>query len=144
METREEIVSYVIEDFAPGDRVYHVNSSGGNQMGRVKKTAIKYVLITMDDRTEKRVHLSSFVKKHNAKWGKALDLEAVSVGDRISLGGYGRQRMFATVLSYIPREEMTVDIELHDNRGIQHSPQTYTQTSNMTLEWWFAKWEMEG
>lgn len=141
METREVSVPYIIEDFSPGDRVYRVHEKDGDMMGRVTSASGKYVIVTMDNGQEKRIRLSSFDKKPKRMWGKALDIESLSAGDRISLGGYGKPRMYATIISFSQEREMILDMEIP---GLRRSVQTYHDSTHLTLDWWFAKWELEG
>lgn len=151
METREVSVPYVIEDFSPGDRVYRVHKKDGDTLGRIKSVSGKSVLVTMDNGEDRRVPISAFDFKRNRIWGKALDLDYLSVGDRISRQGFvgfeGR-RTYATVLSFTqdnPMERIIViEMELPRKTGIERSVRQYKDKPDYSLEWHFTRWELEG
>lgn len=143
MTAQEIMVPYILEDFAPGDRVYRSNKNDGDLMGRIKSVSGKSVLVTMDSGEEKRVRISAFDPKPNRIWGKALDLDSLSVGDRISRRGL-IHRTYATVLSFTPSKTITIQMELPRQSGTEYFIREYRNTPERSLDWHFARWEMEG
>ena len=143
MEVKEEYVPYMIEDFEVGDLVYRVTKELDYLFGRVTAARGKYVMVTMESGKDIGVRLSSFDKVAGRTWGKALDLDLLSIGDRISYAQKGTKRVFATILSFVPLSEIVLDIEMDGSDGPYHVTQTYTNNS-ASLRWWLAKWELEG
>ena len=143
MEVKEEYVPYMIEDFEVGDLVYRITKELDYLFGRVTAARGKYVMVTMDSGKEIGVRLSSFERIAGRSWGKALDLDLLSIGDRISYAQKGTKRIFATILSFVPLSEIVLDIEMNGDDDPYHVTQTYTNNS-ASLRWWLAKWELEG
>lgn len=142
-EAVESYVPYLMEDFSVGDRVYQETKDHEFRMGRVTGTRNQSVMVAMDDGKKTGVRLSSFDRVGGRSWGKALDLTQVSVGDRLSYAKKDIKRVFATVVKFIPDEKIVLDIEMNGIDGGYHATQTYT-SRNASLEWWLAKWELEG
>lgn len=150
MSEGEVRVPYIIEDFSPGDRVYRIHKKDGDMMGRIKSVSDKSILVTMDNGEEKRAPVSAFNPKVNRIWGKALDLDTLSVGDRISRTGFvgllGR-RTYATVLSFTqdtPERVIVIEMELPRKSGVEISVRQHKDKPERSLDWHFIKWELEG
>lgn len=150
MSSNEVRLPYIIEDFSPGDRVYRVHNKDGDTMGRVKSVSDKSILVAMDDGKERRAPISAFDLKPNRIWGKALDLDTLSVGDRISRPGFvgvAGRRTYATVLSFTQNSMnriIVIEMELPRKSGIQLDVRQYKDTPERILDWHFTKWELEG
>lgn len=144
MQIREPIIPHVVEDFSPGDRIYRVYKTKPVLMGTIIRASGLSVVAKMDNGVEKRIPVGNFTCKPHHQWGKALNLHDLSKGDRISVRGYGKERIFATVLNLVPGSELTLEMELQGKNGTEKAVQTFSQTDQTTLEWLFVKWEIEG
>lgn len=143
MGIQESSVLYVIEDFSPGDRVYCLEDDYEITMGRVEYSLKDSVSVRMDDGKRKQVPLFAFQTQTNLEWGKALDLYTLNVGDRLSHGGPGKARIHATILTIVPGEEITMEMEVPINSTIETHTVTYKKKSH-SLDWWLCRWEAEG
>lgn len=143
MELTERPRLYIIEDFSPGDRIYCFKDGYEVSMGRVEYALKDSLSVRLDNGIRKQVPLSDFQAQTNLEWGKALDLDTLKVGDCISHGGPGKERIHATILEIGPSMEITMEMEVPINSIIETHTVTYTD-ERQGLDWWLCKWELEG
>lgn len=144
--TVEKRLPLTIEDFGPGDRVFLSTDTGG-KLGRVYDTSSK-VLVEMDDESFKMVDIACFNDNlQEESWCKTIDTADVALGTRLSRLKWNGERIFATVIEYVPGINIVIAEDgLNDGEVYNANSLEYEYLLNgptLSIEHSLMLWDLE-
>jgi hypothetical protein len=132
-------IPFIAEDFSVGDRIY-LTFKGEMGKGTVTKVGDKGIRASMDNELGRPDTVLSYGIRGmgSEKWGRIPDLSLFEEGTILSMRNKDGSRLFTTIVSYTPGEEITIRYE-----DSMLGERTFS-TSDTDFEAFFSDCEIEG